>query len=169
MVQTVKEVGKARNVLAAGERATATRMRRDTSVAQRWIIKRNAYLQASFQRRIAEINRGADADDLVGAAEVLQVPREQLYDLVGLSVSTAKRKLAKNEKLDPYVTERLMQIGAVEKLAEDVFGDRNRASEWLKTSNAGLGSVAPLSVLSTEIGRREVSRILNAIAYGGAA
>ena len=97
------------------------------------------------------------------------MPRERLYDLVGLSASTAKRKVAKNEKLDPHVTERLMQIGGVEKLAEDVFGDRDRASEWLKTSNISLGNVPPLSMLGTEIGRREVSRILNAIAYGGAA
>jgi uncharacterized protein (DUF2384 family) len=29
--------------------------------------------------------------------------------------------------------------------------------------------VAPLSLLDTEIGCREVSRVLNAIAYGGAA
>ncbi|MCC4118449.1 MbcA/ParS/Xre antitoxin family protein [Aromatoleum toluclasticum] len=62
-----------------------------------------------------------------------------------------------------------MQIEEVEKLAETVFGDRARASEWLRTSNESLGGCAPLSRLDTEDGRREVARILNAIGYGGAA
>jgi putative toxin-antitoxin system antitoxin component (TIGR02293 family) len=147
---------------------TAHRSRR-ASAAEQWVLKRNAFLESSFRVQLEEINRGASACDLIGAAEVLQVPRERLYELLGLSISTAKRKVASNVKLDPCVTERLMQIGGVEKLAEDVFGDRDRASEWLKTNNISLGDVAPLSLLGTEIGRREVLRILNAIAYGGAA
>lgn len=169
MAQPVEKESKARTrpARAAGTHAASRQHR--ASAVENWVVKRNAYLRGSFLSRIAEINRGASARDLVGAAELLQVPRERLYDLVGLSASTAKRKVAKNEKLDPYVTERLMQIGGVEKLAEDVFGDRDRASEWLKTSNISLGNVPPLSMLGTEIGRREVSRILNAIAYGGAA
>jgi putative toxin-antitoxin system antitoxin component (TIGR02293 family) len=169
MTQAAEKDGKARKRPSSAAETHAVRRRSRASAAEKWVAKRNAYLLGSFQLRIAEINRGASASDLIGAAELLQVPRERLYDLVGLSVSTAKRKVANEEKLDPYVTERLMQIGAVEKLAEDVFGDRNRASEWLKTSNISLGNVPPLSILGTEIGRREVSRILNAIAYGGAA
>jgi putative toxin-antitoxin system antitoxin component (TIGR02293 family) len=92
-----------------------------------------------------------------------------VYELVGLSPSTAKRKLAKDETLDARVTERLTRIGAVEKLAEDTFGDPALASEWLRTRNVGLGDEPPLSMLDTEIGCREVARILNAIAYGGGA
>lgn len=169
MAQATEKEGKVPKRPASAAQTHTVQRHSRASAAEKWVIKRNAYLGSSFHVRIEEINRGASARDLVGAAEVLRVPRERLYDLVGLSTSTAKRKVAKNEKLDPYVTERLMQIGGVEKLAEDVFGDRDRASEWLKTSNISLGNVAPLSMLGTEIGRREVSRILNAIAYGGAA
>lgn len=60
-----------------------------------------------------------------------------------------------------------MQIEEVEKLAETVFGDRDRASEWLQTPNLSLGGDAPQSRLDTEDGRIEVSQILNAIVYGG--
>ena len=56
-----------------------------------------------------------------------------------------------------------------ERLREETFGDAELASEWLQTSNLGLGNETPLSMLDTEIGCREVSRVLNAIAYGGAA
>lgn len=169
MAHAVEKEGKVRKRPASATPARAVRRPGGESAVVTWVAKRDAYLRGSFHARIERIQHGASASDLVGAAEILQVPRERLYDLVGLPASTAKRKLARNEKLDPYVTERLMQIGGVEKLAEDVFGDRDRASEWLKTSNISLGNVPPLSLLGTEIGRREVSRILNAIAYGGAA
>lgn len=169
MAHAVEKEGKARKRPPRATPSGAVGRPGGESAAVTWLAKRDAYLRGSFHARIEKIQDGASASDLVGAAEILQVPRERLYDLVGLPASTAKRKLARNEKLDPYVTERLMQIGGVEKLAEDVFGDRDRASEWLKTSNISLGNVPPLSLLGTEIGRREVSRILNAIAYGGAA
>ena len=71
--------------------------------------------------------------------------------------------------LDPLVTERLVRLGRVEKLAEETFGDPALAAEWLQAVNVGLGGVAPLALLDTEIGCHEVSRVLNAIAYGGAA
>ena len=134
-----------------------------------WLAYRDHFLNSSAQAQISEIRKGAPASNLVGAAEALQLPRERVYELVGLSASTAKRKLAKDEMLDPLMTERLTRLGAIERLAEDTFGDVLLASEWLQTLNLGLGNVTPLSMLDTEIGCREVSRVLHAIAYGGAA
>jgi putative toxin-antitoxin system antitoxin component (TIGR02293 family) len=134
-----------------------------------WVAYRDRFLNSSAQAQISEIRKGAPASNLVGAAEAMRLPRERLYELVGLSASTAKRKLAKDETLDPLMTERLTRLGAIERLAEDTFGDVLLASEWLQTINLGLGNVTPLSMLDTEIGCREVSRVLNAIVYGGAA
>lgn len=134
-----------------------------------WVAYRDQFLNSSAQAQISEIRKGAPASNLVGAAEALHLPRERVYELVGLSASTAKRKLAKDEMLDPLMTERLTRLGAIERLAEDTFGEAVLASEWLQTLNLGLGNVTPLSMLDTEIGCREVSRVLNTIAYGGAA
>lgn len=134
-----------------------------------WVVYRDRFLGSSAQAQISEIRKGAPASNLVGVAEALRLPRERVYELVGLSPSTAKRKLAKDEALDSMSTERLTRLGAIEKLAEETFGSTLLASEWLQTVNVGLGHVTPLSMLDTEIGCREVSRVLNAIAYGGAA
>ena len=134
-----------------------------------WLVYRDSFLGGTAQTQISEIRKGAPASNLIGAAEALRLPRERVYDLIGLSASTAKRKLAKDETLDPLMTERLTRIGAIEKLAEDTFGDPVLASQWLQAANVGMGNVTPLSMLDTEIGCREVSRVLNAIAYGGAA
>lgn len=134
-----------------------------------WLVYRDQFLNSSAQAQISEIRKGAPASNLIGVAEAMRVPRERVYHLIGLSSSTAKRKLARDEALDPLMTERLTRLGAIEKLAEETFGDAELASEWLQTSNLGLGNETPLSMLDTEIGCREVSRVLNAIAYGGAA
>ena len=147
----------------------ATARRDPPTPAHEWVVYRNAFLTSPAQAQIAAIRQGARASNLIGVAEAMRVPREQVYGLVGLSTSTAKRKLARDETLDPLVTERLTRLGAIEKLAEETFGDAELASEWLQTSNLGLGNETPLSMLDTEIGCREVSRVLNAIAYGGAA
>lgn len=134
-----------------------------------WRDYRDAFLGSPAALQIEAIRRGAPAGNLLGVAEALHLPRERVYELVGLSVSTAKRKVAANEVLDPLVTERLVRLGRIEQLAEETFGDPAQAAEWLQAVNVGLGGVAPLSLLDTEIGCREVSRVLHAIACGGVA
>jgi len=162
MPASLAEQGRAEYVVSASSLVAQ-------GAAGAWVLYRNQFLSSSAQTQISEIRKGASASNLVGMAEALRVPRERIYQLIGLSASTAKRKLARDETLDPPMTERLNRIGAIEKLAEDTFGDPVMASEWLQAGNPGLGNVAPLSLLDTEIGCREVSRVLNAIAFGGVA
>lgn len=159
-----KPVGRAEQPVAAYAVSPAR-----PAAASAWLRYRDSFLNSSAQIQISEIRKGSPASNLIGIAEAMQVPRERVYNLIGLSASTAKRKLARDEALDPQMTERLTRIGAIEKLAEETFGDPELASQWLQANNLGLGNVTPLSMLDTEIGCREVSRVLNAIAYGGVA
>lgn len=133
---------------------------------RKWLKYRDSFLGSSPSDKIAKIRTGIEASVLVGAARRLQVSQGELFALVGLTPSTAKRKIGKNETLDPMVTERLTRVAAAEKLAEDVFDDPDQAHVWLLAPNVALGGVAPLSLLDTSMGAQEVSRILNAIAYG---
>lgn len=134
-----------------------------------WVRYRDDFLQSSPSEKITKIREGVTASVLVGAAHSLKVPQERLFRIVGLPSATAKRKIGKNEALDPMVTERLTRVAAAQKLAEDVFGDAERANAWLLESNLALAGASPLSLLDTAMGAHEVSRILNAIAYGMAA
>jgi len=52
-------------------------------------------------------------------------------------------------------------------LAQQSLGDRESAARWLKRSNRALGNVAPVSVMDTELGARQVESVLGRIAYGG--
>ncbi len=58
------------------------------------------------------------------------------------------------------------RIAEIEAVAADVFGDEEKATNWLLRNNAALGS-SPLSLLDTELGTSEVRKVLSAIAYGG--
>jgi uncharacterized protein (DUF2384 family) len=58
------------------------------------------------------------------------------------------------------------RITVIRAEAERVFGDAEKAREWLNRKNLALGST-PLVMLATETGTNEVRKVLNAIAYGG--
>jgi putative toxin-antitoxin system antitoxin component (TIGR02293 family) len=65
-----------------------------------------------------------------------------------------------------YRVVRLMRIQA---LAEDVFGDAEKANRWLRQSLAILDEKPPLEVARTESGARIVEQMLAKIDWGAAA
>ena len=173
---------KTTSVVAKGKASTSAIVESGTTIKARrrvggelvknasaeWVIARNSFLKRSVAEQIDVIRSGLSAKNLVLFAEAVKVPQEAVFRVVGIPVTTAKRKLSKDENLDPAMTERLIRIYRLEKLAEDVFGDSEDARKWLRTENLGLGAT-PLSMLDTDLGAQEVSRVLHAIAYGGVA
>lgn len=132
-----------------------------------WIAFSKAVAGEEPARRIHRIRTGAKANFMVGAANALGVSRETIFGLVGLPTSTANRKIANDETLEIPVTERLARLAIIEEDAKETFGDPEVARAWLLADNAGLGGCSPLSMLDTDVGTREVSKTLVAIAYGG--
>ena len=52
-------------------------------------------------------------------------------------------------------------------LARHSLGGPERGLRWLKRSNRALGGIAPIGVIDTELGARQVENVLGRIAYGG--
>lgn len=69
---------------------------------------------------------------------------------------------------DARVLPHIMEYIDVEKLAIEVFRDKEKAQAWLSAHNLVLG-MAPASMLGTDAGRNEVRKVLVAIATGGSA
>jgi putative toxin-antitoxin system antitoxin component (TIGR02293 family) len=138
-------------ILALWANKTGTRR---TAQDGRWLAFRDAIVDEPAAVQIELIRAGVLPSFLVGAAEALGVSRETNFRVVGLSVSTANRKIAKQETLDPLVTERLARLALIEKQADDAFGDPEAARAWLRAENIGLGGCTPLSMLDTHIGSR---------------
>jgi len=87
-------------------------------------------------------------------ATVLRIPARTL----------ARRK--RERRLSPDESDRLFRLGRIATLAEEVLGDRAKASRWLRTENRALGNAPPLSRLDTDLGAEEVETILLRLAHG---
>ena len=84
-------------------------------------------------------------------------------------VSIAPRTLARRKetgRLQSDESERVLRIGHLLDLAQDVLGDAKKAQTWLKSPNRALGGSSPLGYADTEPGAREVEELLGRIDHG---
>lgn len=137
-----------------------------TNVAkfQKW---RTSVAQSNAGARIKLIRTGVQANVLVFASEYFGMPRAQFVRIMGMSPATAERKIKNRSLLGPIESERLERLAIIEDQAEKVFGDEEKAKNWLTQKNIALGDT-PLAMLDTETGAGEVRKVLASIAYGGA-
>lgn len=61
-----------------------------------------------------------------------------------------------------------MRITRIRAIAEDVFGDAEKANRWLREGLGILGGQTPLEVAHTDSGARVVEQILARIDWGAA-
>lgn len=81
---------------------------------------------------------------------------------------TQRHRRQKNERLSIEESDRLVRMTRIQALAEDIFGDPEKASRWLRQPLGEL-SGKPLEVAQTEAGARLVEQILAKIDWGAAA
>jgi putative toxin-antitoxin system antitoxin component (TIGR02293 family) len=76
----------------------------------------------------------------------------------------ARRRKAR--RLEREESDRLYRMARILVRAEEVFGDRNKASRWLRRSHPLLNGQKPLEMLDTDIGSRQVDTLLGRIEHG---
>jgi putative toxin-antitoxin system antitoxin component (TIGR02293 family) len=82
---------------------------------------------------------------------------------------TLSHRRAKNQPLSRAESERAVRIASITSLAEDTFGDKDKADVWLRRPTTALGGQRPIDLLDNEVGARLVEQLLYRIAYGIAA
>ena len=60
----------------------------------------------------------------------------------------------------------MLAVARIAHYAEEVFGDRAFAEQWLKRPNPALHDRVPMEVARTEIGARRVEAILSRFEHG---
>ena len=94
-------------------------------------------------------------------------PQEEVLKQIGISKATYARKRKKpSSKLESTVSDRVFRIAYIYACAEEVFGDYSKSRQWMHRPNRSLKNKMPFDLLDTEVGSREVERILNQIKYG---
>lgn len=127
----------------------------------------SALLQLPPQELVRRIRAGlptAVVDDLLEQGRLtlaeldrVVMPRKTLYH---------RRKLG---RLTPEQSDRLLRVVRLLALAEDTFGDHDKAAIWLRRPTRPLADECPLDLLDTDAGVRRVEDLLGRIAHGIAA
>ena len=121
---------------------------------------------AATPRVIGAVRKGLPAKQLTKMAHLLAVDRALLLQILGVSQRTIERKQALSERLSPAVSDRLSRIDRIYTLAIAVFGDGEKAAQWLKRPSRALANQLPLELLDTDAGTQQVERELRQIQYG---
>lgn len=77
-----------------------------------------------------------------------------------ISPRTLKHRKARQERLSHEETDRVVRVARVVSLAQDIFGSREKALDWLRAPDDRLEDRAPLQMLVTESGGRLVENML---------
>jgi len=113
----------------------------------------------------AMVHEGLPYRAFVSLLKEVDVSSADLALLLASSPRTlVRRKMEK--KLSMTESDRLTRIARIVAQAEKTFEDRDRAHTWLQKPNRALGGRIPLQALGTDIGTKEVERILGRIEFG---
>ena len=126
------------------------------------VLKAKAPTPADLQARVRS---GLPYAALETVAAGFAISREDLGVLLHVPPRTLARR-KREKRLHADESDRLLRVGRIAALAEDVLGDRAKAVRWLHASNRALGDVAPLRCLDSDLGARQVEDVLLRIAHG---
>ena len=113
---------------------------------------------------IALIREGVSGDAITRLADLINIPKNDVYNLLNLKARTAQRQVSKN--LDADKSGHLVQITKILQRCVEVFEDLEKAKRWLKSPNYALGNQVPLNLLDTTEGIELVRDTLTRIEYG---
>jgi len=114
---------------------------------------------------IQEIENGLPVSTFNAIRDELNLNDKQLGEIIRVPKSTlAIRK--KRGRFSFEESERLYRVQHLIEKAVEVLGDIEMARKWLKDEAYGLGDVSPLEYAKTEVGAREVERLLGRIEHG---
>lgn len=83
-----------------------------------------------------------------------------------ISLKTLKARLIHGQRLSVAESDRLFRLAHITAMAEVVFGDLNKAQQWLSKSKARFSGECSLALLSTSPGTRLVEQMLIQVAEG---
>jgi putative toxin-antitoxin system antitoxin component (TIGR02293 family) len=94
---------------------------------------------------------------------------EQEIERFVIPQRTRRHRADRKQPLTVDESDRAVRLLRVQTLAEQTFGDKEKANRWLRHSLIELWGEAPLAVAQTEAGARVIETILGKIAWGAAA
>lgn len=108
---------------------------------------------------LAEIVEKGLPTDSVARLREKGLTFSEVSDIV-ISPRTLKHRKARGEHLSHEETDRIVRVARIIAIAEQVFGDHEKALAWLRSVDERLNDRTPLSMIHTESGGRLVESML---------
>lgn len=90
------------------------------------------------------------------------LPKNQMADIVSIPVRT----LARRKRLLVPESDRVLRLGLLFQKCLSVFGDAEASRQWMQVPKRAFSGRTPLEMARTEVGAREVERLLGQIEHG---
>ena len=114
---------------------------------------------------IQKVKKGLPVKSFEKLGKKLGVSDNLLAQIVNIPRRTLTRRKQQG-RLNAEESEKVLRIARLYDKALDVFEDEKSAEKWLKEPARGLGGDIPLEYAKTELGAREVERLLSRIEHG---
>lgn len=115
---------------------------------------------------VRTIRRGIPARSFAEVAAKVRLSKQDLAMKLGLAQRTMTRKQGAGARLTADETEKVMRVVRIQNLARKLFTDDDAVAEWLRTPAPALKGTAPIDLLDTDMGAREVEALILGIAHG---
>jgi len=120
---------------------------------------------ADYIAVIHRVRAGLPYAALNAVATRYGIPVAALARVIDLPARTLARR-KKEGRFSATESDRLARVARAAASAEDVLENRDNAGRWLQKPNRALGGVAPLDLLSSDLGAEQVETVLVRIDYG---
>ncbi|MBK9104602.1 MAG: DUF2384 domain-containing protein [Saprospiraceae bacterium] len=87
-------------------------------------------------------------------------------EILNISFRSLQRYKEQNQLFKPIQSEKILELGELFILGNEVFGDAEKFKLWLEMPNFALGKMKPSSLLSDSYGQDLVVSELNRISHG---
>ena len=125
-----------------------------------------------FKRRIVNVDQlretvkaGLPYASLEALIDKFGLAREEAAAALHLPQRTIARR-KKEQKLQADESDRLLRLARVGAQAAATLGSEEKAVQWLRRPNRALGNRAPLDLIDSDIGTRQVEEVLGRIEHG---
>jgi putative toxin-antitoxin system antitoxin component (TIGR02293 family) len=115
---------------------------------------------------LTRVRNGLPAAMFEQVASTLGLSPSALAAKLGIARRAVTRKRGNRAPLSSETSEKLLRAARVRNLCRTLFTTDEAVSKWLSKPDASLGNMAPLDLLDTDLGAREVENLLRALAYG---
>ena len=111
-------------------------------------------------------SHSSDYQAVIKLADRLNLNRERVRAILGISESSQFRYEKNNPTLKSNLSDRWSRLVKIVELAENLFEDDAEIERWLSTPKAATGGICPIDMLSTDAGSKQVEQVLLQASYG---